>query len=226
MMYLLVNLILAVPGAIVVFVSFPCEDLVDPMDVRRQVYWKTNMTELPENVEAWMQSFEVGRHGGASKESSTFVETSEALYVFGSYRDQPPQLYVVEEVGVEPKPLEFTGEVRELAAVTESMVCSLHKDQEGGFKRYGSHLMCGDYVNGFHETTIPRYRYSFGLTEIDSVLWFLQIRSDYYVFDPSRGGACNFDALVRCENCFIPACQPDTMKLMSLDLSTMTLTSS
>ena len=109
MMYLLVNLILAVPGAIVVFFSFPCKDLVDPMDVRRQVYWKTNMTELPDNVQAWMQNFEVGRHGGASKESSTFVETIAAIYVFGSYQDQPPQLYVVEEVGVEPKPLEFTG---------------------------------------------------------------------------------------------------------------------
>jgi uncharacterized membrane protein len=215
LMYFLTNIILALPGAITVFFAFPCGD-IDPDTVRRQVYWKTNMTALPEDVQTWMNSFQVGR-----TTSPSIAHSSSQLYVYGVVGDQNPQLYAFEDVGADPVSLGYEGMVHDLVAVTDTAVCFVHST-EGFFQ---SHITCGEYGQGFQDLELPRNRYSFGLTSIDGVLWFLQIRSDYYFFDPLSGGSCNFKAVAECDGCFFPACSPDTMRVMSLDVDTMELVS-
>ena len=217
MLYFLTNLVLAFPGAIVVFFAFPCTDVV-PSDVRRQVYWKTNATTLPTDVQDWFETFPVASRA-SSKAGSSLVQVGSLWYVYGSFQEAPPQLYAIQDVAADPIPLGYQGEIRELTVVTDSVICFIHMD------RFGNQLLCGNNQIGFQQSPIPRNRFSFGLVGMDGKLWFLQIRSDYYVFDPKRGGSCNFKAVARCDGCFIPACRADTMKVVSVDVATMETTS-
>lgn len=224
MMYFLTNIIVGLPGAITVFFAFPCGD-IDPSAVRRQVYWKTNLTTLPEPVREWIDDYRIGQGGTSS--GSSFVQSGSMLYIYGIYADAPPQLYIVEDVGVEPAPLGYSGVVRDLTVLGEQ-ICFVHSSEDTFVNRLSqdeSHIYCGNHQDGFKEIVIPRKRFAFGLTEIDGLLWFLQIRADYYIFDPMRGGSCNYNAVVLCEDCSFPACQADTMKVMSLNVTTLELMS-
>ena len=225
MMYFLTNLVIGLPGAIGVFFAFPCGD-VDPSSLRRQVYWKTNVTTLPEPVNEWINGYRIGRSDSSSV--SSFAQSSSMLYIYGTFENTPPQLYVVEEVGVDPTPLGYDGIIRDLTTVTDSSICFVHSSDDSfvnSLSQDESHIYCGNHQTGFKEIAIPRNRFSFGLTGINGLLWFLQIRADYYIFDPMRGGSCNYNAVVRCTGCSFPACQADTMKVMSLNVTTMELVS-
>jgi len=222
MMYFLTNLVIALPGAIAVFFAFPCGDF-DPSSLRRQVYWKTNLTTLPQPVQDWISDSSGIMRGIDSSSTSSFVQAGSMLYVYGTFQSAPPQLYVFEEVGVDPTPLGYDGVIRDLVTVTESSVCFMHSSEDT-FDGSES-IFCGNHQTGFKETVLPRNRFSFGLTGIDGILWFFQIRTDYYVFDPMKGGSCNYNAIVRCKDCAFPACQADTMKVMSLNVTTLKLES-
>ena len=222
MMYFLTNLVIGVPGAIAVFFAFPCGDF-DPSSLRRQVYWKTNVTTLPEPVQEWISDSSGTMRGADASSASSFVQAGSMLYVYGTLQSSPPQLYLFEEVGVDPTPLGYDGVIRDLVTVTDSSVCFIHTSEDT-FDGSES-IFCGNHQTGFKETVIPRNRFSFGLTGINGMLWFFQIRTDYYVFDPMRGGSCNYNAIVRCRDCAFPACQPNTMKVMSLNVTTSELKS-
>lgn len=215
-MYFITNLVFAVPGAIVVFFAFPCSDPDYDFQGNRQVYWKTNMTELSPAVQEWMESVKIGEGG------STFAQTSTTMYVYGSFEEQRDQLYAVEEVGVNPTPLGYDTEVHDVVAVTDSTICFVQSYD--GYDRESS-IFCGNAQIGFKEKKTARDRFSFGLEGINGVLWFLQISHEYFVFDPLRGGSCTYNQLAFCRGCAIPACRAETMKVMSMDVTTMEVTS-
>lgn len=210
MMYLLTNLVLALPGAIVIFYAFPCST-PEVGEFRRQVYWKTNVTELPDSVQTWMANFKA-EEGGA-----TFAETSSAMYIYGSFHAQEPeQLYTVQEVGVDPQILGNYKNIHDIVAVSETDVCFF-----SGYESQST-IFCGNEHTGFKNRT-TKDKFAFGLEGIDGVLWFLQISHDYFVFHPL--GSCNYNRLVFCHSCNFDACGASTMKVMSLDVSTMELVS-
>ena len=225
LMSFLTNLIWAVPGALVAFFAFPCGD-IDPSMAHHQVYWKTNMTELPADVQQWVENFAVG---DAPSPTMAHTTTDNIYYVYattlqdGNDDNAHPQLYAITDVASNPIPLGYEETLQDLVALDDSgTVCFVHYTDN----YMQSHLTCGAYGRGFVDLELPRNRHSFGLTSINGLLWFLQIRSDYYILDPLHGGgSCNFKAVTECDNCFLPACRADTMHVWSLNATTMDLVS-
>jgi hypothetical protein len=219
--YLLTILVLAVPGAILVFCVFPCSDWDGGQRVER--YWKTNTSSFSEEVIQWMENPKL-------QKADSFCQVGETVYVYGSFENAASDLYAIQNGAVPQHGEEWTtgplllseglgySGAHNLAAVSDATVCFIQDDPSRN-----AMIVCGSAAKGFRTVPKDPRTYAFSLQGIGGLLWFRQVRNEFLVTD-SMGYPCD-GYLMRYGESPDDLCAPaDTIEVLSLNVTTMDIT--
>lgn len=206
--YLLTILVLAVPGAILVFCVFPCSHWNGQLVER---YWKTNTSSFSEEVIQWMEN-------PTLQNADSFCQVGETVYVYGSFENAASDLYAIQN-GAVPQGLGYSG-AHNLAAVSDATVCFIQDDPS---LYDGAMMFCGSAAKGFRTVPKDPRTYVFSLQGIGGLLWFRQVRDDFLVIS-SMGYPCGSYSM-RYGESPDDLCPPaDTIEVLSLNVTTMDIT--
>mmetsp|Transcript_16851 Transcript_16851/g.32019 ORF Transcript_16851/g.32019 Transcript_16851/m.32019 type:complete len:728 (-) Transcript_16851:158-2341(-) len=255
LMYLMTNLSCGIPGALCVFIWFPCGEQQQD-EYPPNLYWITNTSMFPEQVLDWMKNPQLHM-------LNSFVQLGSDVYLTGSYEGSDNSLYAIlapqqrPDSSNEPIDLGYHN-VFDLTRVSDTTLCFVQVDFQQQRQSYYMtrasswdpqiSIGCGNATAGFTTALVnQKQKHSeggggggdrhenvalFSLHGMQGLLWF-RLVTEEYTFISSHNRICDFGAILRYDDIVDSDpeaaawldCPWDTFAVLSMNTSTMEVTS-